>query len=133
MLCNTHYSLFATHYSLFTIIQNKPNFRKAKMKLSFYSTRDYENQGRLPAPGKQTQSNPISKAKNAAKKAKVVGRFANRSYGCLSDWPGDISVIVVYLFSLADFLTVKMVIMGWLYYLNAVRFGWLWSVVLEEV
>ena len=103
------------------------------MKLSFYSTRDYENQGHLRTPGKQTQSNPISKAKNAAKKAKVVGRFANRSYGCLSDWPGDISVIVVYLFSLADFLTVKMVIMGWLYYLNAVRFGWLWSVVLEEV
>jgi len=42
-------------------MQNKPNSRKAKMKLNFYSTKDYENQGRLPAPGKQTQSNPISK------------------------------------------------------------------------
>ena len=28
-------------------MQNKPNFRKAEMKLSFYSTKDYENQGRL--------------------------------------------------------------------------------------
>jgi hypothetical protein len=41
-------------------MQNKPNFRKAKMKLSFYSTKDYENQGRLRTPGKQTQSNPIT-------------------------------------------------------------------------
>ena len=39
----------------------KPNFRKAKMKLSFYSTKYYENKPRLPAPPKQTQSNPISK------------------------------------------------------------------------
>ncbi len=40
--------------------QNKPNFRKAKMNLNFYLTKDYENEPRLPAPGKQTQSNPIS-------------------------------------------------------------------------
>jgi len=39
-------------------MQNKPNFRKAKMKLNFYSTKDYENQGRLRTPRKQTQSNP---------------------------------------------------------------------------
>jgi len=44
-------------------MQNKPNFRKAKMKLNFYSTKDYENEPRLRAPGKQTQSKPISKAK----------------------------------------------------------------------
>ena len=44
-------------------MQNKPNFRKAKMNLNFYSTKDYENQGRLRTPAKQTQSNPISKAK----------------------------------------------------------------------
>jgi len=25
-------------------MQNKPNFRKAKMKLNFYSTKDYENE-----------------------------------------------------------------------------------------
>jgi len=37
----------------------KPNSRKAKMKLSFYSTKDYENKPRLRTPGKQTQSNPI--------------------------------------------------------------------------
>ncbi|MHC4460867.1 MAG: hypothetical protein ACYS30_05480 [Planctomycetota bacterium] len=42
-------------------MQNKPNFRKAKMAVSAFITEDYENQGRLPAPGKQTQSNPISK------------------------------------------------------------------------
>ena len=39
--------------------QYKPNSRKAKMKLNFYSTKDYENEPRLPALGKQTQSNPI--------------------------------------------------------------------------
>jgi hypothetical protein len=43
------------------IMQNKPNFRKAKMKLNSYSTKDYENKPRLRTPGKQTQSNPISK------------------------------------------------------------------------
>ena len=42
--------------------QNKPNFPKAKMKLNFYSTKDYENKPRLPAPPKQTQSNPILSA-----------------------------------------------------------------------
>ena len=44
----------------------KPNFRKAKMKLNFYSTKDYENKPRLRAPGKQTQSNPISAQKARA-------------------------------------------------------------------
>jgi len=41
-----------------SFMQNKPNFRKAKMKLNFYSTKDYENKPRLSAPGKQTQTNP---------------------------------------------------------------------------
>jgi hypothetical protein len=41
-------------------MQNKPNFRKAKMKLNFYSTKDYENQGRLRTPAKQTQSKPTA-------------------------------------------------------------------------
>ena len=40
-------------------MQNKPNFRKTKMKLNFYSTKDYENETPLPTPPKQTQSNPI--------------------------------------------------------------------------
>ncbi|MBA7682453.1 hypothetical protein ES703_90803 [subsurface metagenome] len=39
--------------------QYKPNSRKAKMKLNFYSTKDYENKPRFPTPLKQTQSNPI--------------------------------------------------------------------------
>jgi len=42
-------------------MRNKPNFRKAKMNLTFYSTKDYENKPPLRTPGKQTQSNPISK------------------------------------------------------------------------
>jgi hypothetical protein len=43
-------------------MQNKPNFRKAKMNLNFYPTKDYEKTG-LSDKGKtnpiQTQSNPI--------------------------------------------------------------------------
>ena len=31
------------------------------MNLNLYSTNDYENKPRLQSPGKQTQSNPISK------------------------------------------------------------------------
>jgi hypothetical protein len=33
-----------------SIMQNKPNFQKAKMKLNFYSTRDYGNEPRLQKP-----------------------------------------------------------------------------------
>jgi len=39
-------------------MQNKPNSRKAKMKLNFYSTKDYENKPRLRAPAKQSQNKP---------------------------------------------------------------------------
>ncbi len=41
-----------------SFMRNKPNFRKAKMKLNFYSTKGYENKPPLPTPPKQTQSNP---------------------------------------------------------------------------
>jgi len=40
--------------------QFKANFRKAKMNVTSFLTKDYENEPRLPAPPKQTQSNPIS-------------------------------------------------------------------------
>jgi len=40
-------------------MQNKPNFRKADMTLTPYSTKDYGNEPRLKTPGKQTQTNPI--------------------------------------------------------------------------
>ena len=43
--------------------QYKPNFRKAKMNENLFATKDYESKPRLRTPGKQTQSNPISKAK----------------------------------------------------------------------
>ncbi len=46
-----------TNSSLF--MQNKPNLLNAKMNISSILTKDYENKPRLPAPGKQTQSNPI--------------------------------------------------------------------------
>ena len=42
-------------------MQNKPNLLDAQMNISSVLTKDYENKPRLPAPGKQTQSNPISK------------------------------------------------------------------------
>jgi len=41
-------------------MQNKPNFRKAKMNENLFVTKDYENKPCLRAPAKQTQSNPIS-------------------------------------------------------------------------
>ncbi len=39
---------------------SKPISEKAKMNANFYSTKDYENEPRLRAPGKQTQSKPIA-------------------------------------------------------------------------
>jgi len=47
-------------------MQNKANFIKDKINATFFSTKDYENEPHLRAPGKQTQTKPISKAKNAA-------------------------------------------------------------------
>jgi len=40
-------------------MQNKPNSRKAKMKLSLYLEKGYENKPYLRVLVKQTQSNPI--------------------------------------------------------------------------
>ena len=48
-------------YKFTPFYAKQTQFPKARMKLNFYSTRDYENKPPLPAPGKQTQSNPISK------------------------------------------------------------------------
>jgi len=44
-------------------MQNKPNSRKAEMKLNFYSATGYESKLCFRVLVKQTQSNPISKAK----------------------------------------------------------------------
>ena len=50
--------LRTTNYEL--IMKNKPNSNpiseKPKMNLNFYSIKDYENEPRLRAPGKQTQN-----------------------------------------------------------------------------
>jgi len=40
-------------------MQNKPNFRKAKMNLSFYSTMDYENKRNWTLGKNKPNSNPI--------------------------------------------------------------------------
>jgi len=41
-------------------MQNKPNFQKAKMKLNFYSAKDYENKPRLQKPkNKPNQTQPV--------------------------------------------------------------------------
>ena len=41
------------------IMQNKPNLTAPQMNISSVLTKHYENKPRLPAPPKQTQSNPI--------------------------------------------------------------------------
>ena len=47
-------------YKSTLFMQNKPNLPAPQMNVSSVSTKDYESQGRLQTPGKQTQSNPIS-------------------------------------------------------------------------
>jgi hypothetical protein len=45
-------------------MQNKPNFMDTQMLVSSVMTKHYGQKKRLTAPAKQTQSNPISNAKN---------------------------------------------------------------------
>jgi len=52
-----------------SFMQNKPNFRKAKMNISSALTKDYENILPISTMKKQTQSNPISRQKNAVAQA----------------------------------------------------------------
>jgi len=69
-------------------MQNKPNFQKTKMDLTFYSAKDYENKPCLRTPGKQTQSNPIlsaiALAKADSKWRKTAGTLA-QSRGLLTE------------------------------------------------
>jgi len=70
-------------------MQNKPNFRKAKMKLNSYSTKDYENKLTHRTPGKQTQSNPtcselVEPISKWRKPCLTVGTFA-QSRGLLTE------------------------------------------------
>jgi len=57
---DTLHEIRNTSDNLCQIMQNKPNFRKAEMKLSFYLTRGYENEPHPCTLGKQTQTKPIS-------------------------------------------------------------------------
>jgi len=47
-----------------SFMQNKPNFRKAKMKLNFYSTKDYERNDIFAVPENKANSNPIKAKTN---------------------------------------------------------------------
>jgi hypothetical protein len=42
-------------------MQNKPNFRKAKMNVNIYNTTDYENKSNWTIGQNKPNSNPISK------------------------------------------------------------------------
>jgi len=50
---------FSTNQLLF--MQNKPNFRKAKMNVSIYNIKDYQNFIPLAGYKNKPNSNPISK------------------------------------------------------------------------
>jgi hypothetical protein len=57
-------------------MQNKPNLRKAKMKLSFYSAKDYENKPRLRTPKNkpnQTQFYPPQADKYGGQSIRLAG------------------------------------------------------------
>ncbi|MHC4424159.1 MAG: hypothetical protein ACYSWR_05765, partial [Planctomycetota bacterium] len=51
-----------------SFMQNKPNYLDAQMNVSSVLTKDYENKTTLQMRGKQTQSNPISKAKKCCER-----------------------------------------------------------------
>ncbi len=53
------------------------------MNVNLYVIKEYENKPRLPAPGKQTQSNPISKAKKMLLHLTINGR--RKSFGYYAD------------------------------------------------
>jgi hypothetical protein len=46
-------------YKSTLFMQNKPNFLDAQINVTSFTTKDYSNVQGLPAPPKQTQSNPI--------------------------------------------------------------------------
>ncbi len=47
-------------------MQNKPNFPKSQMNVNTYNTKNYENKRNWTIGQSKPNSNPISKAKNAA-------------------------------------------------------------------
>jgi len=49
------------------IMQNKPNFQKAKMNLNLYSTKDYENESRLQKPKNKPKQTQFAKCSNEHK------------------------------------------------------------------
>ena len=73
--CPSHlYSCRESSTNQLLFMQNKPNLLDAQMNVSAVKTKDYENKPRLPAPGKQTQSKPISNVSNP--------RGFKRTYTC---------------------------------------------------
>jgi hypothetical protein len=59
------------------------------MNITSILTKDYENVPRLRTPGKQTQSNPISKAKNMLLRLTINARLLD----CLNDSTTIISAV----------------------------------------
>jgi len=55
-------------------MQNKPNFRKAKMNLNFYLTKDYENENHPQSRTKQTQYEPNLSRRSTCCKSAEAGR-----------------------------------------------------------
>jgi len=41
-------------------MQNKANFKKARMNVNYYQEKDYEDEGFRRRPGKQSQTKPIT-------------------------------------------------------------------------
>jgi len=65
----------STNYEL--IITNKPNFRKDKMNLNSYSTKDYENKTLSRSGKNKANSKPIQTQNEPNFKGKKISRPAN--------------------------------------------------------
>ena len=79
---NTKYDIRNTIYDIRTIMQNKPNFRKAKMTVTLVKTMTNNNEPRAMNYSKQTQSNPILSAEASAK---VDSSTAFQKWGITSE------------------------------------------------
>jgi len=56
------------------IMQNKANFKKARMNVTCYLQKDYENEPHLCRSGKQSQTKPISNRKTEDGRQSLANR-----------------------------------------------------------
>ena len=66
-------------------MQNKPNFQKAKMNVTIYFTKLYDNILLIWSQGKQTQSNPISNATDSTVLIKLWYQIVNNKLSVLKE------------------------------------------------